>query len=169
MPSIGKRSRRRTLTHCVGVLSLGSFDQHGRLPLFGVTIHAVISFDVSRIGDVARLALLIVRLAIGLCLGHPRRYDGRTGTECADTASAQKAATADGCLVVVLHRTSSLWPFDCRLIGERARLSFTFQKEPAKRADRSIEIRSLRIFHVGEQTAHPWCDMFLEHLMLCVR
>src|SRR4051794_28868819 len=115
---------------------------------------------------VARLALLIIILAIGLCGCNQRRCQRRTGADGAGSDLAKEITAADGCFLIALHRFSP-GPIVGWSVRERKCFSFDFQKQAAELAYRSVEFRARRVVHVGEQSADPGCDVLLKKGALC--
>ena len=84
---------------------------------------------------VARLAFLIVVLAVGLCATVKRRRQRRAGADRADADIAKEIATTDFRFVFVLSSHLSR-TVARRSLRERKRLEFRFRETPTKRADR---------------------------------
>src|SRR5216683_279561 len=101
----GESLRERSAAVRAGTLALCSLDQHGRLPSTRITIDAVVRLDV--IGFlIARLAFLVVVLAIGLRRPHQRRRQRRAGTGRADADLAKEIAATNLGFLFVPHRIS---------------------------------------------------------------
>src|SRR5207249_375946 len=113
-----------------GTLGLCSLDQHGRLPSTRITIDAVKRLHV--IGFlVARLALLIVGLAVGLCRRDQRCRERRAGTDRANADLPKEAAATDCHFVFVLHRISPGPTAVDQLANVKASVSISRNRRPS--------------------------------------
>ena len=103
----GKRCRE--LSRGAAWTCLCSLDQHGRLPQLGITVDAVIGLDV--VGFlVAGLALLIVRLAVGLARASQAAMTAVAPAPSAPTPTSRRKSRRPtvALLCFVFHRMSSL-------------------------------------------------------------
>src|SRR5262249_50155154 len=121
-----------------------------RPPSARIAINAVKRFDV--VGFlVARLALGIVALAVGLRRGDQGFGERRTGADRADRADAKNVAAADDRFLLICHGAPPVhwrhWP-----VSKREGFRSVFRNSASSRHDRPAEPDVLRPARKGTRT-----------------
>ena len=159
----GKRGGERA----AACLAFRSLDQHGVPPSARIPVDAVEGLHVLGF-PVARLALLVVGLAVGLRASSAsgrRRPPRRPRRRRAREGSRDGPAFA---LVPVFIASSSMSSFGLRARSRRQRegLRFDLHEHPAERADAAVEVGRLGAFEIGEEAPDPRREMLLENLAI---